>query len=220
MRKYLVTAPTVEPLEIDELGLHLRLSDDALDTEGALLSGLIMSARQQAEKILNRVLITQTWEMKLSRWWRYNRDPYFTTNYGPNLYWPNPREYQAFNGIRIELPVLGVQSVTSITYIDPNQVTQTLAPNQYQLAGQENGSIIPAYGVTWPDVLPFYEVITVRWVAGYGDAAADVPQPIKQWMLLQIGNMYENREAMSIGQIVSPLPFADGLLAPYILHQA
>lgn len=38
--------------------------------------------------------------------------------------------------------------------------------------------------------------------------AADVPRPIKQWMLLAVGEMYANREALPDG-------FADRLLDPY-----
>jgi uncharacterized phiE125 gp8 family phage protein len=43
----------------------------------------------------------------------------------------------------------------------------------------------------------------------------EVPSAIRQWMLLQIGAMYENREAFVTGTIVSALSFVDRLLDRY-----
>ena len=51
-------------------------------------------------------------------------------------------------------------------------------------------------------------------VVGYGDSPADVPNAIRQWMLLQIGHLYENRESASKFK-VEALPFVDRLLDPF-----
>jgi uncharacterized phiE125 gp8 family phage protein len=49
--------------------------------------------------------------------------------------------------------------------------------------------------------------VTVRFVAGYGANPGDVPEPLRQAMLLLIGHYYENREAVAAGTLTE-LPFA------------
>lgn len=55
------------------------------------------------------------------------------------------------------------------------------------------------------------------YTAGYGDAATDVPEGIRHWILLRVGTLYENREEVAIlsRQSIEPLPFVDCLLDPY-----
>jgi uncharacterized phiE125 gp8 family phage protein len=127
------------------------------------LVALIKSARQQAETELHRYLITQT------------LDAYFDT-------WP------ACDGKhKIVLPPL--QSVTSITYLDANGDTQTLAADQYVVdAKSQPARITPAYGVSWPSLREQTNAVTVRFVAGYGAAASSVPQCVRNWMLCKIAN--------------------------------
>ena len=58
--------------------------------------------------------------------------------------------------------------------------------------------------------------MVVTYTAGYGAAAADVPAPLKQWMLLAIGDMYEMRNASGDKPAVKH-DFVDHLLNPYRL---
>lgn len=51
-------------------------------------------------------------------------------------------------------------------------------------------------------------------IVGYGGSPDDVPKAIRQWLLLQIGHYYENRES-STSFKVEGLPFADRLLDPF-----
>ncbi len=51
------------------------------------------------------------------------------------------------------------------------------------------------------------EKVIIVFDAGYGDAV-DVPQTIKQAMLLLIGFWYEHRETAEGGSVVSEIPFA------------
>ena len=53
--------------------------------------------------------------------------------------------------------------------------------------------------------------VVIDYSAGYNDSAA-VPYSIKQWMLLQIGSMYEHRESEIAGTITTKLKYVDGLL--------
>lgn len=153
-------------------------------TSDPLLRLLITSARQRAEKILSRYLITQTLDLYLDRF---------------------PDEW-------INLPPL--QSVTSITYIDENGADQTLAADQYQVDScGEPAGIAPAYGLTWPSTRDQKNAVKVRFLAGYGDSS-DVPDCIKHWMLMRIKQAYDNRDAVVIGSSVIEFPFSyvDGLL--------
>jgi len=71
---------------------------------------------------------------------------------------------------------------------------------------------------TWPllSSSPGADPIVITFIAGYGDAAADVPQEIVQAILLMIGHWYNNREATIIGVSAITLPLAvDALLGPY-----
>ncbi len=46
----------------------------------------------------------------------------------------------------------------------------------------------------------------VNDTVGYGSSASDVPEIIKQAILLTIGNFYENRNSVIIGRIATELP--------------
>ena len=56
--------------------------------------------------------------------------------------------------------------------------------------------------------------VVVQYNAGYADAAA-VPSPIKKWMLMQIGSMYEHRESEVVGVATNKLKYVDSLIQPY-----
>ncbi|ODR98420.1 hypothetical protein AUC68_08240 [Methyloceanibacter methanicus] len=56
----------------------------------------------------------------------------------------------------------------------------------------------------------------VAFVAGFGDAAADVPQPIRQALLLLVAHWFERREPVELGPGPQGVPaVAAGLLQPY-----
>lgn len=73
--------------------------------------------------------------------------------------------------------------------------------------------------VLWADASGWQGPVIVTYVAGYGADSAAVPAPLRQWMLLQIGQWYEHREAVLLaGATPQILPFVDCLLAPYRIH--
>lgn len=57
--------------------------------------------------------------------------------------------------------------------------------------------------------------VVVTFDAGYGDAPADVPESLRDWMLVKIADAYNNPSSVVIGTINSRLDFVDGLLAPF-----
>lgn len=191
----LITAPTVEPLSLVEARLHLRLDASGspeTHPDDALVSSLIKAARQHIDGKdgwLNRALITQTWELVMDKF-------------------PS-------NEIRIPLPPL--QSVTSIKYDDVDGVEQTIDSSDYIVdSDSEPGWIVPVSDTPWPSTMDTIKAVRIRFVAGYGDEGADVPEPIRAGMLLMIGTWYENRQSVIVGTGATELPMAvDALLATY-----
>ena len=62
--------------------------------------------------------------------------------------------------------------------------------------------------------------IEIDFVAGHGDTPSDVPQPIRQALLLLIAHWYENREPVEIGATATTIPAGvSELLMPYRRRQ-
>lgn len=161
----LVTAPTEEPVTLQEAKDHLRI--DHTD-EDIYLATLIKASRKIVEKLLNKTLITQTWDL-----------------------------YEdAFPGTPYDVPLPPLSSVTSIIYTDSDDDETTVTATTYVVdAKSQPGRINLAYGMSWPSTtLTTLNAVKIRYIAGYGDAL-DVPDEYKQAVLMLIGHFYENREA-------------------------
>lgn len=153
-------------------------------TGDQLLNVLIKSARQYAEQLLGRYLITQTVDLYLDE---------FPT--------------QAIN-------MRPLQSVTEITYVDTAGDTQTLSAADYIVDSTGSPArITPAYGVSWPSARDQVNAVKVRFVAGYGSAST-VPQCVRNWMLMRIKQLYDQRDMINVGNVVTEFPYSyvDGLL--------
>lgn len=195
MRLILTTAPTEEPITLAEARLHLRVDPDTT-TEDALIQGWITSSRIEAERAMGRVLVTQTWTAKYDRFPGYSSsDPYFP----------------AYSELRLPYPPL--ISVTSIKYIDPDGVLQTFTAASYVVdTSGVQGRVYLAYGESWPSIRIEPNAVRVEYVAGYGDASA-VPEDVRSWMLLRVGERYEHREGLVVGTIATRLPGLESLVA-------
>jgi uncharacterized phiE125 gp8 family phage protein len=185
----LVTPPTVEPVSLAEAKAHLRLDDSADD---GLLAGYILAARRYAEGYIRGAIITQTWDAKYDHGWpiRWVRD---------------------YCKDRIELPLRPVQSVTSVSYVDENGATQTLATNLYTThLDRPVPCIDKAYNQSWPAVRDVTDAITVRFVAGY--LPEKVPDEIRTAILLHVESLYDSCDAEQKGRCEQ---CRDSLLDPY-----
>jgi len=160
--------------------------------DDALIGAYIAAAREDAEHRLQRALVEQTWELALDAF--------------PNV---------------IVLPMAPLVSITSIKYIDDAGVEQTLGSSTYYAdTVAEPGQVVPKYGESWPTTRAERNAVRVRYVAGYGDSGSFVPAAIRQWILLRVGSLYENRESAVSGQPIQQAPrdFADGLLDRYKVY--
>jgi len=156
--------------------------------ENDLLNALITAARQYAEDFQRRAFVTQTWELWLDKF---------------------PDE----DYIKIPLPPL--QSVSSVKYYDTDDTEATFSSGDYFVdIKSEPGRVALNYGETWPTTtLRPVNGVCVTFVAGYGDAATDVPQKVRNAMLLLIGHLYEHRESVIVGTMTAEVPMSvDALL--------
>jgi len=194
-----VTQPTVEPITLDEAKLHLRVTDT---NDDAYITGLITAARQYLEKTLNRCFCTQTLRMMLDSFPDLPNATlkFFIPTYSVESYLA--RAISLMSG-PLRLMRSPVQSVTSIQYLDANGNTQTLAQNPAPgLAGyivdtdSEPARIAPANNLPWPVTLAQQNAVTVVYQAGYQNPDL-VPETMKHQLKLIIGELCENREAIS-----------------------
>lgn len=109
-----------------------------------------------------------------------------------------------------DLPYPLVTAVTSIVYDDADGAEQTLDDSIYRVYGSV---IARAPSASWPATENAQESVRVTYEAGY----EQIPAPIKQAVLLMVGDMFKHRESTQIGAI-NDVPMSmtvDRLLAPY-----
>ena len=185
----------MEPLTLTEAKLYLRVDQS---TEDNLISGMVVAARQWVETYTRRALVTQTWDFR----------------------------YESFMDTRqpLILPKAPLQSVTSITYLDEDGVSQTLASSNYSVRTLSGATAGRGYIELNDDVsLPSLYTdalapVTVRAVCGYGAAAA-VPDGIKMAIYLMLGDLYEQRQETMMPVSSKTKTTIERLLGPYRLEQ-
>jgi len=137
------------------------------------IDALIIAARKTTEHLTGRALITQTIELRLDR---------FPTT--------------------IYLPRGPVQSVTSIKYYDTAGDEQTLDAAEYQTElYSDPPRIEPEYGYSWPSTQDRMAAVTVKYIAGYGDAGTDVPDDLIHALKLLVAHWFESSEPVISGSI-------------------
>ena len=199
--------PAIEPITLAEAKLHARIIDSS---EDSLVTLMISSARRYAEAYCGRSFITQQWRLTLDSF------P------GP-LGWVarNPKTF-SLPSHAIQLERAPVQSVQAVSYRDMGGQWQTMPEANYvlDLTGPL-ARIVPTFGQIWPITQPQIASVRVDFTAGYGNMATEVPEGIRQWLLIRVASLYENREEVSAQRFtVEPLAFIDRLLDPYIVQWA
>jgi len=109
-----------------------------------------------------------------------------------------------------------VSSITHIKYYDSNDTEQTWADTNYILDDVSKPARIGlAVDATLPSLSDRINAVHVKYTVGYGTASTDVPDGIKQAVLLTLGNWYENRQTVITGRTATELP----LSSQYLLDQ-
>jgi len=136
--------------------------------EDTLIGNLAAASRAYIEMSTGRQMITATWVYKLS----------------------------TFPSGDIVLPISPLQSVTSITYVDTDDATQTWSSALYTVdTASDMGRIRPIYDEDYPTNRGYIGDVTITFVAGYGDASSDVPDTALTAIKLLASNWFENRES-------------------------
>lgn len=194
-----VTQPEGEPIIADDVSAQVRVDTSS---EAVLVKLMIQAVREKAESILRRALLTQTWELKLDDF--PGRDKW---------------KFSGWLDTAIILPLPPLQKVNSIKYIDANGDEQILDPSEYKVVTEaEPAYIVPAIGRSWPVTYEDTFTVTINFDCGYGNTPDDVPAAIRQWMLINVANLYENRETEGIAYRETPFDIstlADSLIASY-----
>ncbi len=187
----LITGPD-ELITVDEAAEFMRAEFSS--SEESLIETFIAAARQLCEEYLFRRIGVQTVEL---------RDKGFPVNNAP---------------IILPAPLI---SVTSIKYLDSNNVEQTFDEDDYIVSDSAPGIITPVN--SWPDTSDVGDSLRIEFISGYSSPGESpmqseaLPKTIRIAMLMQIADMYENREA----QVERPLTANQtlvNLLAPYRLE--
>ncbi|PPU93743.1 head-tail connector protein [Xanthomonas albilineans] len=205
---HLVAPPTVdaftgiaEPVSLAQVKLHLRVD---VAEDDALILALISSARQMAETLTNRQLLSATWNLVLDAF------P------GPSLIGVPAGTTYSIPEHAILIAKGPVQAVTSIVYQDMNRNLVTLPPTDYVVTSTDDLTrITPIFGQIWPPTLPQIGAVNVQFLAGYADST-QVPEGIKHWIKLRVDSLYNQRGEVAFTRgNMGKLPYVDALLDPY-----
>jgi uncharacterized phiE125 gp8 family phage protein len=181
-RYSLTTPPTLEPVTLDEAKLFARVDGTADD---ALVTSLIVSARQNVEGQTGRSLIDQTRTATLD-------------------FLPNANEY--------ELAFRPISSVTSIKAYNDDGTSEAVDVGSDIIVDESNARIAlkaDAASITGDRQMEVFEIV---YVAGYGATAADVPEWAKTAIKMLVSHYYENRETVALGTIATTIPMHVQLL--------
>lgn len=176
----LVTPPSSEPLTLTQAKAQLRIEAGITDDD-TYISSLISAARRHCEAVTNRQLMPATWKLFLDHW---PGSPYHADRY--------PWTHHV-----IEIPKPPLQTLTSITYVDPGGNVNTWDPSNYVLDNpvgddQARARVSLAFTKYWPVLMPQANVVTLLFAAGYADAS-HVPPDLLQGMLIALTDWYEVR---------------------------
>jgi uncharacterized phiE125 gp8 family phage protein len=115
-------------------------------------------------------------------------------------------------GGRVALPVLPAQAVTAVRVLDWMGSAQTFSPPIYNLVPGTEPPVLDASALPQPGKPR--DGIEIDVAAGYGPAAADVPEPLRQAMRLMIAHAYAATGPDGRRPSAEPAEVA-ALLAPY-----
>ena len=208
------SAPSVEPITLDEAKAHLRI--DTPD-EDALIQSLILTSRLHVEVALGLTLLTQTWSCFFDRWPTLrNARGAGTPQVDTVTPYPLTQAHGALDAIT--LPLSPVKSVDAIRVYaeDGTFLNLPLAGFSFDLVSR-HPRIMRKQGTLTPEPGRRLNGIEVAITCGFGAQHSDVPAPIRQALLLLVAHWYEHRDPGEIGTVEARVPAAvSNLLANYL----
>lgn len=190
-----ITAPATMPVTREEMKAHLRVD---VDDDNDMIDAMTEAAVDYCDGptgFLGRALIDQTWELVLDE----------------------------FPDDEIKIPMPPLIEVVSIKYDDGDGTEQTMSTSDYTVDNvSEPGWVLPVSG-TWPTTFDGVNAVRIQFRCGYVDSGSpvseNVPGAIKAAIKLIVGNLYQNRETIVLGQTVAQIPMsAEFLLRKHRIH--
>jgi uncharacterized phiE125 gp8 family phage protein len=179
-----------EPVTAAELRDHLRITDAS---EDGILARQLSAARRRIENRTERSLLRNQFDQTIDTF--------------------------PCDGSPIRLLRSPLVSVESVTYYGTTGGATVLSTDAYFVdTYSEPGRICLQFGRMWPWATRCHLGGVIRFTAGYSTDAAGIPDPLKEAIRKLATDLYENREASSLGNSVNePLPFGiDELIQDYI----
>jgi hypothetical protein len=213
----LITAPTSEPITLAQAKIWLNIPPTNT-MDDALITGLIVAARQYCESETNRVFFPQTWQMTLDYfplWF-----PNGTTGSLKTSQWIVGA--QLIRDVAIELPkprctatndpTNGVTGVT-ITYYDQSGTQQTFPATSFTVdTTSEPARLMPNNG-TWA-LAQIYRPGSIQITFTCGEwTPTTIPQTIVTAMYLLVSYWYTNRNAVTPMTMTAAPMGVDALLS-------
>jgi uncharacterized phiE125 gp8 family phage protein len=183
MSSILLTAPSVEPVTLDEAKAFLRVE---INDDDETIAALVAGARIHIEAQTRRALITQGWRLSADAW---------------------PDEGRLF------VRPAPLQSLDAARVYDAGNVAHDVDTQAFVVDRANSTLIFAPWALAAPGRLA--AGIELDVTVGYGDAAIDVPEALRQAIRLLAAHWYENRGLAAVGT-VTVLPSTVGaLIAPY-----
>lgn len=182
----LATAPTANPITDDEAKEQIRVEHTDDDTHIGLL---VDAATKKIEETLGKQLVRATYNLYLDRF-------------------PTGRN-------RIIFPINPVSAITSITYEDEDSASQTWTDGdngfQKTIAGNDiRATVAPAPDESYPATeANRLRAVNILFNAGYSDSegnVASIPENYKHALKMYVALLYDYREPVISGTIISPVP--------------
>ncbi len=187
---------TIEPVTVDDLKDHLRITST---TEDVLLRRYIQVAARQAEHLTQRQLTTCSLQLTLS-------------GFSTCIELPHPPVKSTSVSIEY-LDSSGATATVDSTVYEVDVFSD--GPAKIRLN----------YESTWPDTYDVENAVRITYSAGYPLSTLDneptTPWELKMWIMMRAGALYEHREGLQDGYNETrsmPRDHFAGLLDGYIVH--
>lgn len=183
----LVVAPGAEPVSAADLAAWTGGS--ATD---AVLTALATSARQACESYLGMGLITQEWHQ------------FYDLVRTPDEWWDGVRQGARTELHRVpslfELALYPVVSITDVNFYDwDDNATEVDAAAFYLSLHSRPPVVALRQGYAWPTVpARVRDAVRIHYTVGFGAAASDVPQAIKDGIKALAAYLFEHRGACAM----------------------
>ena len=201
-----VTAPAVKPLTLDAAKAHLRVdSSDQNATIQEKIDAAIASV--DGPRGIGICMISQQWRLTLDG---FRDRAFFDLCDGAYGYAYRGRRGDLRN---IPIPLGPVISVDEVAYTALDGTDQVLvAGTDYKFsAGIDPAIIFPPFGTFWPIAIPEPASVRIKFTAGFGPAASDVPGDLIGALELVVGHLFANREdVVGTAARVSPVELPKG----------